>query len=207
MRGEGRVPILRGSFATNGCRDVQAEVRKSQTSSLCGHLPVSKFLPTNRFFHHRTIKMLVTDRDDLMLNDRKANGGKGGLRHQAGMGPQARFTCSAGFVFDHIEQPPEQPSALSVGPDEGKVDIAFGREAHKTDGACIVSRDGNDLPRQALRPLGSMPAHRNPSRAMRLVIFARPITHGVEHDIRKLIIVSLVCPAKDMGMMLITAES
>lgn len=81
-------------------------------------------------------------------------------------------------MFDHIEQPPEQPGALSVGPDEGKVDIAAACEAHKADGACVVARDGNDLPRQARRPLVPVPTHRNPSRALCLGIFARAVTDG-----------------------------
>jgi hypothetical protein len=109
-----------------------------------------------------------------------------------------------GSVVDYREQPPEQAgdpelSPRRFGPDKGEVDRAFGREAHKADGARFVAGDGNDLPFQARRPLLAMPAHRNPRRALSVGIFAGAIADGVEHDVGEGVIVGGGCSVYGVG--------
>ncbi len=59
-----------------------------------------------------------------MFDNRKADRGKGRLRHQAGMHPKPCFVRGAGVRLNHAKQPPEQTAALRLRPDKGKVDIA-----------------------------------------------------------------------------------
>ena len=49
-----------------------------------------------RLFHHRAFEVLIADLDDLMFDNRKADGSKGRLRHQAGMHPMPWFVGGAG---------------------------------------------------------------------------------------------------------------
>lgn len=128
-----------------------------------------------------------------MFRNGKANSGKGRLRHQAGRCPKPGFVRGTGMRLDLVKQPPEQASALCFGSDIGEVDIAVGREAHKADKTGVVAGDGNDLPFQALRPLRTAPAVRNPCRTLGFRIFARAIADGVEDDVAEGVIVGEGC--------------
>ena len=138
-----------------------------------------------RLFHHRAFEVLIADLDDLMFDNRKADGSKRRLRHQAGMHPKPWFVGGAGAFLYQLEQPPEQVAALRFGPGKGEVDIAPVFDTHKPEDANSIAANGNILGRQPRFPLRPAPAHRIPSGPLRLPIFARPIAHGVKHRVRE----------------------
>ena len=118
-----------------------------------------------------------------MFDNRKADGGKGRLRHQAGMHPKPWFVRGAGAFLYHVEQPPEQAAALRFGPDKGKVDIAPVFDTHKPEDANSIAANGNNLGRQPRFPLHPAPAFRYPSGTLSVGIFARPVADSVEQDV------------------------
>lgn len=165
-------------------QDKRLQLAGVTAGALCGQ----------RLFHQCAFEILIAYLDDLVFDNQKADGSKGRLRHQAGMHPKPWFSVGASARLGHVEQPPEQASALRFGSDEGEVNIAAAFDTHEAKDAIPRAANGNILigkPRFALRPT---PAHRDPSHALCLRIFARPVADGVENDVRKFGVVGGGCP-------------
>lgn len=68
-------------------------------------------------------------------------------------------------------------------PDVGEVDITPALYAHEAEYAIPIAAKDNVLSGKPGIPRRPAPPHRNPSRALRVSVFARPVADSVEHDV------------------------
>ena len=85
---------------------------------------------------------------------------------------------------------------LRLGTDVREVDVSDGGQTHEADCLAFLLRYDDLLPLEPIYPVGTGASDRNPRLPLPFGIAALAVSHGVEHDVGKLVVVARGGPSE-----------